>query len=201
MVLVVQGEQIAKTFLNLVGWARGGHLTVVTPFINDFHIGSERVSRMISRLKMTSPLKMMTAPPQKPHANHRTDKLFRCNYCKSIAQKIILLDYYEGFSQELLIKQNLHAKVFIAENYKKVFRCLAGSVNLTRYAFYQHCELGIYFENQTIIKEILSFVQLWKSGRYGPRAEDYRIWRKAFLKKYPHIKYLIEKRDLWFKWN
>ena len=201
MVSVVQGEQIAKTFLQIVGWARGGNLTVVTPFINDFYIGSERVSRMISHLKMTATLRMMTAPPRTPHATHRREKLLKCKYCKSIASKIILLDYYESFAQELLIKKNLHAKVFVAQNDRKVFRCLAGSVNLTRYAFYEHCELGIYFDNQKIIKKILFFVKLWKSGRYGLRAEDFRTWKKEFLKKYPNIRYLIQKRYMWFKWS
>jgi len=191
----IQGEDIAIKFIDITQWARGGTLTIVTPFINDFPIGAATVSsRMMQLARMITSIQLLVAPPNRPHARHRDDSSLSCRYCENVAKKIILLDMYDRFAEEILIKDDLHAKVYIARNIHGNPKCLAGSANLTYTAFYKHCELGFYTCDKVIINKIFDYIGLWKSGRTGTRAESYKIWRREFLRRYPHIKYIIERK-------
>lgn len=203
-ILPVTGQEIIKKFVELIGWARWGEFILVTPFINEFHIGTSRVTSLFSHLRMTSTIiRMMVAPPKEPHPfeKHTKEELLKCGHCKGIASMIILLDKYEKIVEEILIKRDLHAKVFIARNSKNFLKCMVGSINLTSAAFYKWCELGIYLEDQKVINQIINFIEIWKTRKFGPSAEIYKLWRRNFLHKYPQIKYLLDNKEVWYKWS
>ena len=143
-------------------------------------------------VRMQSTVDLLIAPPTPgPHRRHTKRQVQSCYRCNQVAAKIKLLDRYEKFVQDLLIKEGLHAKVYVANNAKGAKKCMTGSVNLTKQGFYQHCEIGIYTSDSAIITDIQKFISLWKSGKSGPRAERYRIWRRQYLKRYPHLKHVI----------
>jgi phosphatidylserine/phosphatidylglycerophosphate/cardiolipin synthase-like enzyme len=191
---VIHGEQIAKKFVSVVQWARGGSLTIITPFINDFEIGTVSVSaRIMGIARMNSRLILIVAPPDKPHRTHANGEQQSCGACVAAAKKILLLDRYSKFAEDIRIKNNLHAKVYIAIDGKGIPKCLTGSVNLTRQAFNVLCELGIYTSDKLIIEQIRKIIRLWVREKTVP-AQEYRTWRRAFLDEYPPVKDLVEKR-------
>jgi len=190
----IHGDQIAKKFVSLVQWARGGSLTIVTPYINDFEIGTESVSSRIMKIaRMNSELSFLVAPPDNPHRAHTGNEHLSCGACVAAAKKVLLLDKYSKFAKDIRIKDNLHAKIYIAKSERRGPKCLTGSVNLTRQAFKVLCELGIYTSDKLIITQISSIVRLWIRETTVP-AQEYRVWRREFLDKYPPVKELVEKR-------
>jgi phosphatidylserine/phosphatidylglycerophosphate/cardiolipin synthase-like enzyme len=194
-VVVVCGQDIAKKFITLVQSARAGSLLIVTPFINDFEIRKSKVSsRIMNIARMNSKINLMVAPPGNGHKTHASsEELVRCGKCVAAAKKIALLDVYSKFAEDIQIKDNLHAKVYIASNARGDSRCLTGSVNLTTQAFNVYCELGIYTSDKLIIKQIRNITNKWQVEKTNP-VQEYRMWRKDFFAKYPPVKDLVEQR-------
>jgi hypothetical protein len=196
-IMPLQGEDLLLKFQGLIGYSRGGELTIVTPFISDFEIRGKTISsHMMVLARSITKISLMVAPPMVPHKDkfHSGKDYLHCDRCKSTAKKIALLDIYEKFSKEILIKENLHAKMYIAKNYKGNHICLAGSANLTLGGFQEYCELCFYISDKLIIRKLFQFYNIWKSGSHGPRAELYRIWKAEYLKEYPHIQEILEMR-------
>jgi len=195
-VIPVHGKEISLKFQNVINSSRGGELIIVTPFITDFELKGEKISSCMLKLaRLTTKISLMVAPPSNPHKHNTKEEMEKCKHCKEVVRKIALLDIYEKFAEEILIKENLHAKIFLSKDSNgKYIKCLAGSANLTLGGFRDHCELCFFIEDKLIIKKINSFIETWKTSRHGPKAERYRIWKKNLLSKYPDIKYLLQRR-------
>lgn len=192
----VQGNDILIKFQGVINSARGGELIIVTPFITDFDMGGASVSsQMLKIARMTTQISLMTAPPSNPHHHGSLKEYAECRHCKEVARKITLLDIYDKFAKEILIKQNLHAKIYLSMDSKRKYnQCLAGSANLTLGGFRDLCELCFYIEDSVIMKKVMEYIGLWKTNRYGPRAETYRMWKTNLLSEYPYIQYLLMRR-------
>jgi len=187
-------ENIKKEFRRLINWAKGGSLYIVTPFINELDISKKRdlTAELHRQARATMDIRLMVAPPKPPHPSNKhkdLSTLLNCGYCKKTAKKIRLLDKYWGFAIDLLIKDNLHGKVYLASNDKGELRCLTGSVNLTMQAFEQWCELGISTSDQRLVNQINRIIIIWEGPdrKRGGRALPYITWKKNFLRNYPHL--------------
>lgn len=187
-------EDIKKEFKRLINWATGGSLYIVTPFLNELDIGKKRnlSAELHRRARATMDIRLMVAPPDPPHLpNKHTDvsTLLKCYYCNKAAKKIRLLDKYWGFAVDLLIKDTLHGKIYLASNKQGQFRCLTGSVNLTKQAFEQWCELGIGTSDQDLLNQINRIITIWEGPdrKRGGRALPYIAWKREFLRNYPHL--------------
>lgn len=106
------------------------------------------------------------------------------------ARKVALCDRYSKFADDFLVKENLHAKIYLAVDFKGIPKCLTGSVNLTRQAFFERAELGVFTSDSLIIQQIDQIISIWRSS--APKPKEYRVWRKEFLDKYPPVRKLIE---------
>lgn len=192
-------EDIKKQFKRLINWAKGGSLYIITPFINELDIGKKRdlTAELHRQARATMDIRLMVAPPKPPHPpnKHKDLKsLLDCGYCKKAAKKIRLLDKYWTFAVDLLIKETLHGKVYLASNASGELRCLTGSVNLTKQAFEQWCELGITTSDQQLVNQICRIITLWEGPdrKRGGRALPYPIWKRDFFRNYPHLPTILD---------
>lgn len=198
--IAISGDDIQRKFLSLIEWAKGGSLYLVTPFINEIELRSGYLSTSLMQLaRRTMDISLMVAPPNPPHKKNYhmndDDALFTCKRCVGAATKISLLNIYFRFVEDLLIKDTLHGKVFLARNLKGKLKCLTGSVNLTHQAFEQWCEIGIYTDEQRLIKTIEEIISSWQGPARGGRAKPYQHWMRDYYRNYPHILYLLTRRN------
>ena len=198
--VAIFGNEIGNRFVHLVHWGRGGNLEITTPYIADFEVGRREVSAHIMQVaKLSTNVRLVVAPPSPPpHTKCRSADPLKCYRCLGAARKVDLLDRYSQFATELMVKSNLHAKIYVATNPGGRKLCLTGSVNLTRQGFFDKAELGIYTTDPDLIGQIETITQIWKSPRNLPAVQDYRTWRKDFLVQYPGIVTLL---GLKAKWN
>lgn len=187
-------DDIKREFKRLINWATGGSLYIVTPFLNELDIGKNRdlTAELHRRARQTLEIRLMVAPPGPPHPFNKhssLNSLLGCGYCSKPAKKIRLLDKYWGFVVDLLIKENLHGKVYLASNERGQLKCLTGSVNLTTQAFEKWCELGISTSNKQLINQISRIITIWEGPdrKRGGRALPYVTWKREFLRNYPHL--------------
>jgi phosphatidylserine/phosphatidylglycerophosphate/cardiolipin synthase-like enzyme len=185
--------------VHLVHWGRGGFLEITTPFIADFEVGRRDVSAHIMQVaKLSTNVRLVVAPPNPPpHRRCRSSDPLKCHRCMGAARKVDLLDRYSQFATELMIKNNLHAKIYVATNPGGRKLCLTGSVNLTRQGFFEKAELGIYTTDPDLIAQIETITQIWKSPKNLPAVQDYRTWRKDFLALYPDIITILRLKAKW----
>jgi len=187
-------EDIKRQFGRLINWAKGGSLYIVTPFINELDISKKRdlTAELHRQARKTMDIRLMVAPPKPPHPFNKhkdLNSLLKCGYCRKAARKIRLLDKYWIFAVDLLVKETLHGKVYLALNASGEFRCLTGSVNLTKQAFEQWCELGITTSDRQLVNQIRRIITIWEGPdrKRGGRALPYPIWKRDFLHNYPHL--------------
>lgn len=181
------GEDLRLKLLRVIHWSRGGHLKIVTPFINDFKINEEKIGKRIGDMvRAGCQLEMVVAGFNRydePHIDH-TGSDFDCTRCRNAAFKISLLNYYEKIGAQIIIKDELHAKIYLSQGFNGNKICLTGSPNLTDTGFSKRCELGLYIVNQQIINQIEGFIRVWEnSTAYGGKAQPFHIWRTELLKK------------------
>ncbi len=189
----VHGSAIGRKFLELLQWSKGGRLLMVTPFINDFDLRGKLFSERARQLiRLQTSIELIVAPP-KIHERHKRDKALSCYQCRGAASKIRLLNLYYAFGTEILIKDGLHAKVYIGENEQGDLRCLTGSVNLTRQALTKWHELGLYVNDLVAISLIESIIENWTRGVSGQRAQRFIEWKRKAFQRYPHLVDVIRK--------
>lgn len=200
----IHSQEITDRFVQLITWARGGSLVVVTPYIGDFTIRGKAVSSRIAQImRGTTGLTLIVAPPKTYHRS--PDKCpgksqDKCYFCKGASTYVRILDYYSTWANRVLVMSDLHAKVYIAWNHLRLAKCLTGSVNLTKQAFRYYKEIGIYTTNQKLIEKIFGFILIWtkrrsrkhpRTGKTVEMVEPYWKWRQMFLSRYPHIADLV----------
>jgi phosphatidylserine/phosphatidylglycerophosphate/cardiolipin synthase-like enzyme len=194
----IAGDTVNRRFKFLVNWARGGAMEIVTPYITDFVVGAKNVSNhVMDMVRARSRLRLLVAPPDYPHKAHNQTGLLSCSLCREAARKVDLLNRYHSFAEELMVKDNLHAKIYIATNQYGQKACLTGSVNLTSASFNWRAELGIYTVDQELIQQVEKIIRAWKGLRSTPRVMEYVPWRKDFLVQYSTVQELLESRDRW----
>lgn len=191
--IAITGSSIRRQFERLISEAEGGELYIVTPFINDLEIRRRDLTSHLNRqVRNAMSISLMVAPPDLPHrpnAHKNLDELLKCYKCRKPARKIKLLDVYFQFVNDLLIKDNLHGKVYLAKTRTGKRLCLTGSVNLTRQAFKDLWEIGIYTSNQNLIRSIAKIVTRWQGPdrHRGARAQPYLQWKRSYYREYPHL--------------
>ena len=186
-IVPVEGKQIGLKFIELLRWARGGNLVIVTPFINDFDLrGKEFSARARDLVRQQTSLKLVAGPPSF-HERHAYGKAKDCYRCAKAMEKIHLLDLYAEFGTEVLVKEDLHAKVYVGEDVHRNRKCLTGSVNLTKQALQKWHELGLYITDPKAIETILSFVTRWITGVRGERAQSIVEWKRKTFDQHSHL--------------
>ncbi len=182
------GKEIARKFLQLLNWSRGGRLLIVTPFMNDFDIRGRYFSdRVRFLMRQQTELELITIAPEFHTTHEPPSAASTCWKCRGAGSKIRLLDIYRRTGARVLIQDRLHAKVYIGWNHDDHPMCLTGSVNLTRGGMSKWHELGLYIKDPESILRIRDIIVTWKKGVGGARAQRYLDWKRNAYKRSPHL--------------